>query len=380
MFPLFDAYGKTSNQLFVLHSYSQEYPWTRDQHTGFTTSYSVDTNPEALISTEHLDTKRITYNDAYADFFVEYLQEKYRNYQPEIIYVTDDNALSFMVSHIDNIFPQAKVIFSGVNDYTFIDRLDPTRFTGVFEKKEIAPNIELLRLIDPNLSEITVVGDGSNTYQAIEQEIRKQLHKESGIKVSYIADNNIEQIVAKLKQSKQKYLFLTTIGAITDTDGTQYSLHEIIEHITAAGDFVVISMEDAYLHKGVLGGFVTSGQQQGRAAASLAQSYYEGNDISQIPAVTNSPNLYMFDYRELVRHKLKLPEDVLAIASILNRPVSFYEKHRQLILASVVTLTVLLLFSLTVFLSLLARKNKKIQSTSDKISHQAQALEASTLR
>ena len=376
IFPVFDAYGKTSEQLFILHSYSQEYPWTRAQHTGFTTSFSSDTNDHALISTEYLDTKRITYNEIYADFFAEYLQKKYKNYQPELVYVTDDNALNFMLNHIDNIFPKAKVVFSGVNDYTLIGRLDSTRFTGVFEKKETAPNIELLRLIEPNLKEIAVIGDDSNTYRAIEQEIRQQLSKQSGIKISYIANNNIEQIIAELKQRKLKYLFLTTIGAITDQQGNQHSLNETIEHITAAGDFVIISMEDVYLFKGVLGGFVTSGKQQGRSAASLAQAYYKGDDISQIPAVIKSPNLYIFDYRELVRHQLKLPENVLATASILHRPVSFYEKNQNLILAIIFILTLLLLLSLMLFLSLLTRKNKKIQLTSDKISHQAHALEA----
>lgn len=374
--PLFSAYGKTSTHLFILHSYSQEYPWTRDQHSGFTTDNALQTDTNALISTEYLDTKRVAYNDAYADFFVEYLQKKYSNYRPEVIYTTDDNALNFMVNHIDKIFPQAKVFFSGVNDYTILDKLDPNRFTGVFEKKEIAPNIELLRLIDPNLNEITVIGDGSNTDKAIKQEIAEELHKQSAIKISYITNNNIEQITAILKDSKPRYLFLTTIGAITDKQNNQYSLHEIIQQITTAGDFVVISMEDAYLFKGVLGGYVTSGKKQGQAAASMVQAYFKGAAMNQLPAITNSPNLYIFDYQELVRHQLTLPTKILTAASILHNPISFYEKHRTLILASVVILTTLLLLSLIIFLTLLARKNKKIQSTSDKISNQATALEA----
>ena len=162
IYPVFVCANKPEH-IFILHSYSQEYPWTSAQHKGFVSRYTAASKHQSLISTEYLDSKRIAYNGEYATFFLTYLQSKYKNYQPEIIYVTDDNALSFALDHIDQIFPQAKVIFSGVNDYSVINRLDKTRSTGVFEKKEIAPNIELLRLIDPELSEILVVGDGSNT-------------------------------------------------------------------------------------------------------------------------------------------------------------------------------------------------------------------------
>jgi len=370
------VYGSIHEQLFILHSYSQEYPWTREQHNGFTTSYLADINKQTLISTEYLDTKRISYNPSYADFFAQYLKQKYINYQPKVVYVTDDNALNFAIDHIDKIFPRAKVIFSGVNDFKILDRLDSSRFTGVFEKKEILPNIDLLRLLEPDFSEILVVGDNSTTYQVIEHEIRQQLRKQPGIKAHYIASKSIEQLTIKLKQSKQKYLFLTTIGSITDQSGHQLNLKEIIRQITTAGDFIIISMEDAYIFDGVLGGYVTNGKLQGQTAATLTLALQKGKDISQLAPVTNSPNSYLFDYRELKKNQLKLPPDILNSANILHRPASFYEKNRTLILASIAVLIALLLLSMAIFLHLLARKNKKIQSTSDEMTNQAHALES----
>lgn len=370
------VYGSVSEQLFVLHSYSQEYPWTRDQHAGFVSSYIANTNQQIIISTEYLDTKRISYNQSYADFFAKYLKQKYINYQPQVVYVTDDNALNFAIEHIDNIFPQAKVIFSGVNDYKVLDSLDKSRVTGVFENKEILPNIELLQLIEPDLKEILVVGDGSNTYQAIEQEIRLQLRRHPGIKASYIANRNIEQITTELTQSKQKYLFLTTIGAITNNSGNQLSLKESISQITAAGDFIIVSMEDAYIFEGVLGGFVTNGKRQGQVAADLALAHQKGKSISQISPVIDSPNSYVFDYRELKREQFELPPHILATANILHSPASFYEENRKLILTSIAVLAALLMLTMAISLHLLARKNRKIKSSSDKLTDQAQTLES----
>lgn len=88
---------------------------------------------------EYLDTKRAGYSPEYADLIGDHLRQKYKGYQPAAVYVTDDNSLSFALSHLDRVFPGVPVFFSGVNNYDVRRQLDPARTTGVFEKKEIAP-------------------------------------------------------------------------------------------------------------------------------------------------------------------------------------------------------------------------------------------------
>jgi len=377
------AFAGASEKIFVLHSYNQEYPWTRDQHIGFTEqlfSEAFDTNHETLLSTEYLDSKRVPYTEAYANFFADYLKKKYLHYKPKIVYVTDDNALSFAITHIEKVFPQAIVVFSGVNDYTVLEKLDKSRFTGVFEKKEISPNIDLLRTIEPGLNQILVVGDNSNTYASIKREINNQLDKFPEIEAIYIANQNIEMVVDRLKQQKQKYLFLTTIGAMSDNSGNSLSLKEIVNRISSIGDFTIVSMEDSYLLGGVLGGYVTSGINQGSSAAKLVSAHLNGRAIITLQAVTDSPNIYIFDHREIIRSQLSLPPEILDDAVVLNRPVSFYRKNRGLIIFSIIILIVLLLLSMTAFLRILSRKNRKIQLTSDKISRQSRALEETSRR
>ena len=46
-------------------------------------------------------------------------------------------------------------------------------------------------------------------------------------------------------------------------------LKKTLDSIVSAGDFTIISMEDVYLEKGVLGGYVTSGFSQGKEAAGI---------------------------------------------------------------------------------------------------------------
>ena len=53
--------GKPQVPIFVLHSYSQEYPWTRGQHQGFMAALDADKGRSYDVRFEYLDTKRAGY-------------------------------------------------------------------------------------------------------------------------------------------------------------------------------------------------------------------------------------------------------------------------------------------------------------------------------
>ncbi|MBF0251881.1 MAG: hypothetical protein HQL35_14765 [Alphaproteobacteria bacterium] len=105
--------ARAAEQVFVLHSYSQEYPWTRGQHQGFLDALQADTAHSFDFKVEYLDTKRAGYAPEYAAMMAAHLKQKYANYRPAAIYVTDDNALSFALEHVDALFPGAPVFFPG---------------------------------------------------------------------------------------------------------------------------------------------------------------------------------------------------------------------------------------------------------------------------
>jgi len=356
-----NAYSASQYKIFVLHSYSQEYPWTKNQHEGFIETYNTNSTQPALITTEHLDTKRKKFTPDYAQKFTNYLTDKYAGYTPDIIYVTDDNATQFSVNNLSALFPSTPIIFSGVNNFSIQNQLDRNKTTGVFEKKEISPNIKLLELIDENINEIIVLGDNSNTDRAIKYELAEELKLHPKIKANYIQHNQIVKIVSDLKSNDNKYLFLTTIGGIVNEDGQNLTLDQSLKKISSAGEFVIISMEDSYLLKGVLGGYVTSGRKQGHAAANLVLKYQKNTPIKDIPFILNSPNEYIFNYDELKKNNLKLPDSILSTANLLNIPPSFYQQNKTIFFNTIIILSTLIILLMIVFLILISRKNKTIK-------------------
>lgn len=364
--------------VFVLHSYSQEYPWTKRQHEGFVDALESRHAAELTIETEYLDTKRHAFTREYAAKFADYLRFKYADFAPRLIYVSDDNALNFALDHLGELFPGVPLFFSGVNDYSVPERFAGRSVTGVFEKKEIAPNLNLLAAMGRESREIVIVGDASGTYRAIEREIRAELEGYPATKARFVASGRIDEILDGLRGYPEGDLFLTTLGRVQAKDGQTLSLRETIRRIVAMRPRVVISMEDGYLFDGVLGGFVTSGVRQGAAAAGLAGRFLAGEGMP--PVITESPNEYLIDARQLTGHSLRLPPEVARGATLLNQPPSFYQRYRTWLLAALVLMVGLLLLSLATFLLVLSRKNRLIQHRSEAFAEQAEiALRAQLL-
>jgi PAS domain S-box-containing protein len=352
------AHAAPARQILIVHSYSQEYPWTRGQHEGFIQTLATDAEREFLVSTEYLDTKRRAYDETYAREMARHLQFKYAKTKLAAIYLTDDNAFLFVRDHLSPVFPGVPVFFSGVNDYDVRRSLDPTLFTGVFERKEFAPNIEWLLRVDKDANDLLFIGDGSNTYRAIESELRSELAPYR-LRVNFIAEKRLDRILEQLNELPGKYIFLTTLGGITDEKGQVLPLHEIMKSLVRTGR-IVISMEDAYIIDGVLGGYVTSGRKQGMNAAQLFLAYEHGKPMADLPPILKSPNAWIFDDRSLQQHGIDLPDHIRSHAILLHPRPGFYEQFRSLILGILITLAVSLLSVVTVSIVFLSRKNRAL--------------------
>ena len=325
---------------------------------------------EIVVKTEHLDTKRQDYSIEYARGFADYLKFKYVGYIPDAIYVSDDNAFNFALTHLSELFPDVVVFFSGVNDTGALDRIQSHQITGVFEKKDIATNLALLSAMGKATDEVIVVGDASNTYQAIEREIKAALDKQPGVRVSFIAAESLSDVLNQLRGRPEQTLFLATLGGLKGDRGRSLPLNEAIGHIVSGNRRVAISMEDVYLIDGVLGGYVTSGLKQGEAAADLLHQYIANQKVPE--PITKSPNEYLIDYRELNHHALELPAELMGRVRLLNQPLSFYQRYRTGILYTLGSVTLLLIASLLGFLSLLSRKNLQIRFRSTLFEEQAE--------
>ncbi|MEI6127619.1 MAG: PAS domain S-box protein, partial [Pseudomonadota bacterium] len=220
--------------------------------------------------------------------------------------------------------------------------------------------------IDPEARDILLLGDESETFQAIRQEIVTELERHPKIQAHFLSSSRIEPLVEALRSRHERFVFLTTLGKMTDAAGRTLTLPETISAIVHAGSFIIISMEDVYLYPGVLGGYVTSGFKQGEAAAGMVLRYLSGTAVSDIPPIETSPNEYIFDSKELSRIGVKLPPEIARLATILNPLPTFYERNLHVIVRTLYALALLFVLSLSIFLYLVLRKNRQITESEEK--------------
>jgi|GEM_PF-5775548 len=353
------ASAAAPTRIFILHSYSQEYAWTKSQHQGFIRTLESDPGINTEVSTEYLDTKRRSYDPAYASNLARHLGLKYKGYMPAAIYVSDDDALLFARDYLTTIFPGSPIFFSGINNYDVWKTLDASRYTGMFELKEVTPNLQWLLGMDPTANDLVFIGDCSGTYKTIESQAREQLLN-SHLRATFIAETRLDLAVAKLHGLPGKYVFLTTVGGMTDPSGQVLPLRDIVRSFVADGR-IVISMEDGYVMEGVMGGWVTSGHHQGGGAAKLLLAHLHGTPVASLPPQLKSPNAWIFDDRVLRKNGIQLPPDILAQADLINPQPGFYEQNHTWIIGGLQGLAALLFLVVIGSLITLSHKNRELR-------------------
>ncbi|MDD2653363.1 MAG: ABC transporter substrate binding protein [Sulfurimonas sp.] len=353
-------YGSQKIRIFALHSYSQEYEWTKNQHSSFVSTLEQNTQ-EFEIYSEYLDTKRVDFTPEYQNKFIEYLQTKYADATPSLIYVSDDNALRFVHEHYEKLFQNSTnkipVFFSGINDLGMHEKLPNDIYAGVYELKEIKPNIELIKQFSPQTRDIYIVGDNSNTYEFIKKEIQTQEAVFANLKFHYIGEDEISKIESQLPNKSKTFVILTTIGNIKDEKKSLLLPQESIRRMKQNKELVIMSMEDAYMHKGVVGGYVTSGLRQGEEAAKLVLRYLDEKTLKNVASLLKSPNLYIFNSKELVEARVILSEYIARNSTILGKDKDFIEKNRTVLLNIFAVMTAIFFFTTVTLYVMLQKKD-----------------------
>lgn len=343
--------------VFILHSYSQEYEWTKKQHNSFVETLDK-TDKKFAFWTEYLDTKRVGFTQKYKDNFLNYLHMKYVDATPDLIYVTDDDALNFIYENYNQIFLKRKdipIFFSGINNLSMNTILDKKHYAGVYEVQEIEPNINLIKQFSPQTRDIYFLGDNSTTYQSIKNVIESKHSNFKNMNFHYISDDHLSKVLKELPTKPRSFIVLTTIGGFKDDQNNTLLPSESIEKIKQNSHLILLSMEDAYMIKGVVGGYVTSGEKQGKEAADLVLKYLNDKSFKNLHSDMYNSNTYLFNAKELSNSRIILSNYIERKAIIIDKDKNFLERNLSFLL-NIFTLMVLILIFIGIALYAVQRR------------------------
>ncbi len=319
--------------VLVIHSYHQEYPWTATQNQGFKKQLTQSLPEYAInFSTEYLNTKRIPPSVEYKLNFLLYIGTKYKNNIPDLIYVTDDNALNFLNSESQLLPWKTPVIFSGINNINIKLSNKERIFSGIFEYKDFRASISLAKDVSPNLKRIIFLGDGGVTDMAIKHTINSDEYKEKNIEFIFINRKNLKSAIDELSKVNvdDSSVILTSVGGLKDQDGNIIDLKHVLDAIGKSGQKILV-MEDSYLHPGILGGYVTSGRIQGQSAGTIIADIIGEGTFKHNNIVDQEISELVISWADLQRLNVYLPAETLKKARIINLPAPLVEQYPDLI-------------------------------------------------
>ena len=353
-----DAYPgvKQKKNVLYINSYHHGYQWSDEILVGLrdvlqTSKYKID------LQIEYMDTKKYLYEPVNASLFRLY-QEKFGNEDFDVIIVSDNHALNFVIEHREALFVGVPLVFCGINNYESVD-LSTGNVTGIVENFDLLNTLNVARTLHPEKTKMVVVGDQSLTGRSIEQQVYTMLEKyEAPLEVEFWFKLTLDQTKHKVERlPKDTFLFFSPW--YQTVRGKFYTAEEVMEEIYGHSSVPIYTTWEFLRGHGAVGGSLLSGLHHGRIAAEMALRILGGDAADSIPVIVEPAGTFKFDYR--VMQKLDIDQSLLPENSIIiNSPKAFYEMPKDVFWTIIVSF--FLLLTAMVFLVFTMAERRKVQA------------------
>lgn len=346
------AKGDTSGQeithptVLFLSSYAYDWDSVPDQIKGVSSVLSTKSRMDYVF----MDTKKKDYDSIKQDIFDEISENIAMHGQYNAVILEDDAALDFALEYQNELFKDVPLVFEGINteDKAEAAHKDPL-ITGVVEFFPYNDTIALAKKIYPKATKIVGITDNSVSGQGCAERFYDEAANFPNLEFS---DLNASELTEKqLQEQLSSYdtsTILVFLSLVEDGDGNQYSLLEATEFVETNSEIPFFKADYLGIGEGVLGGYVSSYEEMGEAAANEVLQILSGTSPADIPLKTMS-GYPMFDQSLIDKYEIDenlIPQD----AVIINYVPSFFENYKAVILPCMVVITFLIMLIIVIVL------------------------------
>lgn len=346
----FTVFSADKKNILILNSYHKGLQWTDDIVKGIEKGLSENPFQEEIF-TEYLDSKRFFDKNYFKEQY-QLLKQKYSAKKIDLILLSDDFALEFMLQYRDSIFGEIPSVFCGINNpHTY-----PKDYSGIIENIDYEDNISMIKELHPDYSKLYVIIDETKTGSIIyDRAYRTFLMCDQDCNFEFLRSYTFENLYKKISSLDENAVILLT--AFTKDRNDEYcSYDDIVRNVTKYAKVPVYGIWDFYLNKGIVGGKMNAGFDQGYSAAEIANKVLSGIDINTIDIQISSPK-YCYDYTKLKQFgikKSKLPDDSI----VINTTFSFIQLHKKEAIFFGIILILLVIIILALWGNIIYRKQQ----------------------
>lgn len=343
------------HKVLFLSSYTYAFPTVPSQIEGVCAALEQEATIEYLF----MDTKNLRDNASYSLFYEVCKNKLDKNGDYDAVILGDDAALQFAMMHADELFDDTPLVFQGVNDVNQAELADSDPLiTGVAEVLPYTENIQAALELYPEAQRIVGIVDNTETGVGDAREFLKQEKLFPQLSFSLIVSSELtpDELCAAIAAVDEATM-LFSFSMNDASDGTVYSMEQQSEIIRTHARVPVFRPLEPGMGQGYLGGKMISSVDMGRMAGEIALRVLNGEDVSAIPVVMQTPTRYCYDYTVMQTYGIA-KKDVPANAVFLNDPIRNMEHLRPFLIG----MAVFVLSTVTV-VGFMLRDNRRHRAT-----------------
>lgn len=298
------------------------------------------------------------------DKFVRYKIFSIRDY--DLVVVADDTALRYAINNRSELFPNAPLVFMGINNMTeAVTASSMKNATGIAESPDFESNYALMKKLFPSRTHLNVIVDSSVAGQGDYVEFMKfkEKHPEISstvINTSYYTAKGIEEVLGEL-DGNDIILFL---DFAVDGEKKAYSLKHASDFLSAyAPDVPIFRLTSTDVGHGVLGGISYSYYDAGLIAGDISKRILLGEAADDIPLMSSS--VYTPYFEQGCMDKFGIKYSMLPMGSVvINEHDNFAKFYREnTLISNLVFIILILLVVIIIMLNVSNNRRKKIIRT-----------------
>lgn len=359
--------ANTVKNILIINSYHPSLSWTEAVSDSMIEVFEQYPG-EFYTYVEHMDWKNHPTLEN-LEAFHDSVSLKYKNIKIDMIIATDDAALKFVVINRKELFSNAPIIFTGVDEENAKKIIeDEKKVTGILEEADIENTLGLMKALYPNLENIYTVYDETESGLSMGQAAMKAIKTfDEKINVIECKERTIDDITRRIDRLPENSAVLITVY-YNDSEksilGFNANTKHMIDHTRSIPVFVLYEFN---MGSGAVGGSLVSGEAIGQEAAKTAINYLRNPQSHSEGFITlESSHSKVVDYKVLNQLGLN-PKNIPEGFHFINKPVTIMETYGNLVYTSVgiFILLVIFIFSLVYYIKKLTLLQKTLQQKNE---------------
>ncbi len=349
-----NIWAEGNSRVLYISSYNPSFPTFAQQVGGITDSFK---NKNVQLDIEFMDTKRFPGEENIKSFYSLLSTKLAKLPAYDAVIVADDNAFSFAIQYQHKLFDRLPIVFLGVNniDLAFEQQNNPL-MTGVVEAVSMQETLSLIQKLHPETRRIIALVDDLPSARADLKLFHSNQQNFPAIELTELslAELSFDAFAEHLR-ALQKTDVALLLSAYQDATGRNLPFAESLALIRENLHQPLYHLWQHGMGQGILGGKIISHYEQGKSAAEIVLRILGGVPVQSIPIMSESPNRYTFDDRELRRFGVSL-SSLPADSIILYRPQSFFREHQSVLILTLIIFIGYSLLLIGMYINIRSRK------------------------